>query len=219
MPLPAPELDELLVGAVGEVPQAAARLAAARTVPCDKKKQERSALLKRAVLLILVNRFMLFVVTHILRNRRMQLRDFLDAAADEVHVNPPYYFRRRNHVHAPGQPADDVHAELRRPILLVAIAKRQCPRLPAAAVRAATKRTDGVDELVMRYTVKCGGAIASHDYARAVARRARLAYRSAAARCMSRLTGLMTPCAWYIRRTSWRRVVRPLKSTTPRSEG
>jgi hypothetical protein len=39
LPLPAPELDELLVGAVGEVPQAAARLAAARTVPCDRRSR------------------------------------------------------------------------------------------------------------------------------------------------------------------------------------
>ena len=38
-PLPAPEVDELLVGSVGDAPQAAVRLAAASTVPCDRRSR------------------------------------------------------------------------------------------------------------------------------------------------------------------------------------
>ncbi len=94
--------------------------------------------------------------------------------APVVQLDPPDDLIGGDHVHAARQRADYVHAERVWPVVHVAIAEWQRPRLPAAAVVAAAQRTHRVDELVMRV----GGevrrfAATGHDDARPVLRHAR----------------------------------------------
>src|SRR6185436_20900576 len=77
-------------------------------------------------------------------------RQELNQVAIEVQLHASNDLGCRDHVHATRQPPDDVDAERLGPIVHIAVVERQRPGLPAAAVVAASQRTDGVNELVMR---------------------------------------------------------------------
>lgn len=95
--------------------------------------------------------------------------------APVVQLNPPDDLIGGNHVHAARQRADNVHAECVWPIVHVAVAERQGPRLPTAAVVAAAQCAHRMDELVMRVSGEMWRLTAAgDDDARTVLRHAGL---------------------------------------------
>jgi hypothetical protein len=175
--------EELLVGLVGEPAQAAMKPAAPTAATPDRSSRNARLLLRcpssassigvRAVsssICVLMN-----APFHVGDGRRLlTIGEITNGSAVEIQLDASDDVVGRNHVHAPGQPADDVHAQRLRAIFLIAVAERHRARAPAAAVVAAAERSHGVDELVMgvggemrRFTA------AGDDHARTIAWRAR----------------------------------------------
>src|SRR5437867_8250230 len=71
---------------------------------------------------------------------------------------------RRDHVHTPGQAADDIQAKAFRSIFVITITERNDSRPPAPALSATGKRADRVDELVMRISFPVGRFSSARDH-------------------------------------------------------
>jgi len=95
----------------------------------------------------------------------------LESAATKVQLDSLNHVIGGDQIHASGKSVHHVDAKLTRLVLLVSVAEGNGPRFPAAAVVAASERTDGVEELV----VGIGGPVGrlappGHDDARPIRR-------------------------------------------------
>jgi hypothetical protein len=73
-----------------------------------------------------------------------------DSSALEVKADSTNNIGSRDDVHASGQFANDIDTQVMGQIFLIAVSKRNDPRLPASAAITAEEATVGVDVLVMR---------------------------------------------------------------------
>src|SRR6185436_7299820 len=71
-------------------------------------------------------------------------------AALEISFDPPDNLVRGNQIHAMRKLAFDIQTELVRLILRTAVAERDCPRFPTAALGATGESADGMNELMAR---------------------------------------------------------------------
>jgi len=175
--------EELLVGLVGEPAQAARKPAAPIVAAPERTSRNARLFVRRPSSDPSFGARVVSSSKCVLMNspfhagdarRPLVIGEIPDGAAVEIQLDAPGDLVGRDHVHAPGQPADDVHAQRLGPIVLVAVAQRHRARFPAAAVVAAAERPHGVDELMMgiggemrRFTA------AGDDHARTMARRLR----------------------------------------------
>jgi hypothetical protein len=175
--------DELLVGVVGEPAQAARKPAAPTAAAPDKRSRNARLLFRCPSSALSIAVPVVWSSPCVLMNspfragyaRRSSMIGWItNGSAVEIQLDAPGDLVGRDHVHAPGQPPDEVDAQRLRPIFLIAVAERHRARSPAAAVVAATQRPDGVDELMVgvgremrRFTA------AGDDHARTIAWRVR----------------------------------------------
>ena len=119
-------------------------------------------------------------------------------AALEVELDPSNDVGRGDHVEAAGQVADHIHAYALGTIRVGAVAKGPDSATSSAAVSQQMRAPLVWMVLMMRIGLPLRGlAPAGDDDARPVSRTAFTS--TAAARCISRLTIVRTPCAWYMK--------------------
>ena len=152
------EFSVVILGATGLPPQPLSTPAAA-TAPPDSSSRK----LRRAVSLSswpvgrrVVDRFSSIILFSGAISCLGKLDEFwfvrqvLDGAAVEVHLDPARNLVGGNHVHAAWQAADDIYTQFVGTVLVVAIANGEGARLPAAAALAAFQGAHGVQILMMR---------------------------------------------------------------------
>ena len=95
--------------------------------------------------------------------RRVRIAQILHRSSVEVRRDPSDDFVGGNHVHAPREAPDGVHAQCFRSIFFVAVPEWDGAGFPAAAIVATSERSNGVDDLMVRVCVPVRRLTSSRD--------------------------------------------------------